>query len=206
MALSNKKIKNALLTELRDIGTYLIADIINKARRKQRSFVITLLDLKNAFGEVHHNLIRCVLDYQHILESLKPLIACPYTNLPLFKHYHLGKFCLTPYLLLQCGMLQGDCPNPVLFNLCFPFVQFVKRKYKSFGLSPHDGHDRLFKPIRWFKLAGDSAVIKTDEPENQLLLNCFSKWCHWSNMLFQVDKCNSFSELKRFPAFSWVSA
>ena len=29
---------------------------INKARIKQRSVVITLLDLKNVFGEVHHNL------------------------------------------------------------------------------------------------------------------------------------------------------
>ena len=34
-----------------------IADIINKARIRQRSVVITLLDLKNAFGEVHHNLM-----------------------------------------------------------------------------------------------------------------------------------------------------
>ena len=32
-----------------------MADIINKARTKQRSFVITLLNLKNAFGEVHHH-------------------------------------------------------------------------------------------------------------------------------------------------------
>ena len=32
-----------------------MADIVNKARTKQRSLVITLLDLKNAFGEVHHN-------------------------------------------------------------------------------------------------------------------------------------------------------
>ncbi len=31
-----------------------MANIINKARSKQRSLVITLLDLKNAFGEVHH--------------------------------------------------------------------------------------------------------------------------------------------------------
>ena len=32
-----------------------MADIINKARTKQRSLVITLLNLKNAFGEVHHH-------------------------------------------------------------------------------------------------------------------------------------------------------
>jgi hypothetical protein len=31
-----------------------MANIINKARIKQRSLVITLLDIKKAFGEVHH--------------------------------------------------------------------------------------------------------------------------------------------------------
>ena len=38
-----------------------IANVINTARIKQKSLVITLLDLKNAFGEVHHNLIPSVL-------------------------------------------------------------------------------------------------------------------------------------------------
>ena len=43
-----------------------MANIINKAQIKQRSLVISLLDLKNAFGEVHHNLITSVLDYHHV--------------------------------------------------------------------------------------------------------------------------------------------
>ena len=43
-----------------------MANIINKARIKQRSLVITLLDLKNAFGEFHHNLISSIIDYHHI--------------------------------------------------------------------------------------------------------------------------------------------
>ena len=34
-----------------------MANIMKTARAKQRSVVITLLDLKNAFGEIHHNLI-----------------------------------------------------------------------------------------------------------------------------------------------------
>ena len=49
---------------LRTYLSELMADIINKARIRQRSVVITLLDLKNAFGEIHHNLIQSVLDYQ----------------------------------------------------------------------------------------------------------------------------------------------
>ena len=33
----------------------MMENITDKARTKQRFLVLTLLDLKNAFGEVHHN-------------------------------------------------------------------------------------------------------------------------------------------------------
>ena len=46
--------------------TSMMAHIINKARIKQRSAVITLIDLKNAFGEVYHNLISEVLCCHHV--------------------------------------------------------------------------------------------------------------------------------------------
>ena len=47
--------------------TTLVVHIINKARTKQRFLVVTLLYLKNAFGEVHHKLITSVLSYHHVL-------------------------------------------------------------------------------------------------------------------------------------------
>ena len=57
-----------------------MANVINKARNKQRSLVITLLHLKNAFGEVHHNLITSVLDYHHIPDHIKLIINNLYTD------------------------------------------------------------------------------------------------------------------------------
>ena len=42
-----------------------LANVISQARIKQRSYVISLLDLKNAFGEVHHTLIPEILKYHH---------------------------------------------------------------------------------------------------------------------------------------------
>ena len=58
----------------------MMGHVINKARLKQR-YVITLLDLKNAFGEVHHNLINSVLSYHHIPQTVQLLIANLYTGL-----------------------------------------------------------------------------------------------------------------------------
>ena len=46
--------------------------------------------------------------------------------------------------------------------------------------------------MHWFQFADDAAVVTTDERENQLILNCFTKWCQWSMMKIRVDKCAAF--------------
>ena len=94
-------------------------------------------------------------------------------------------------------------PKPLLFNMCFnTFIQFVKQeKYNQLGFSPHDETDCLFHPVHWFQFADDAAVITTNERENQLLLNCFSRWCQWACMLIRVEKCITFG-IKKFSTFS----
>ena len=93
-----------------------MADITNKARTKQRSLVITLLDIKNAFGEVHHNLIQTAVDYHHIPDHIKSLVKSLYTD---FKTSILTNKFRTPFISVGCGVLQGVCLSPLLFNLCF---------------------------------------------------------------------------------------
>ena len=90
-----------------------MAYIINQARIKQRSLVITLFDLKNAFGEVHHNLIQSVLCYHHIPDHIKLLIKSLYTN---FKTAIITSQFNTPFIHVGCGVLQDDCLSPLLFN------------------------------------------------------------------------------------------
>ena len=59
-------------------GTYehtrQLAQIIRHAKLKQRKLVVTLLDLKNAFGEVHHNLIMEILKYHHMSNEVQNMI------------------------------------------------------------------------------------------------------------------------------------
>jgi hypothetical protein len=163
-----------------------LANIINKARIKQRSLVITLLDLKNAFGEVHHNLITSVLDYHHIPEHVKLIIKSLYTD---FKTSIITSEFRTPFIPVRRGVLQSDCLSPLLFNMCFnTFIQHIKTdKYRQFGFSL-----QFLNPVHWFQFADDAAVISSQESENQHLLNRFSIWCQWSNMIIRVDKCSTF--------------
>ena len=172
----------------------MMSHIIDKARIKQRSLVITLLDLKNAFGEVHHNLIKSVLSYHHVPGKI--LISSLYIN---FKTSIITDKFVTPAIPVKRGVLQGDCLSPLLFNMCFnTFIQYIMaEKFKQLGFSPHSQPDCMFTPEHWLQFADDAAVITNGEKENQLLLNCFTRWCQWSNMIIRVDKCTTFG-IKKF--------
>ena len=148
-----------------------MANIINEARNKLRSLLITLLDLKNAFGEVYHNVITSVLDYHHIPDHIKLIINNLYTD---FKTSIITFSFQTPFIPVGQGVLQGDCLSPLLFNMCFnTFIQHIKvEKYRQFGFSY-----KFINPIHWFQFADNAAVITSQESENQHLLNRFSVWC-----------------------------
>ena len=115
----------------------MMANIIDKAQINQRSVVITLLDLKNAFGEVHHNLIQWVLFYHHIPAKTQALLSSLYNG---FHTSVITDHYLTSAIPVRQGVLQGDCLSPLLFNLCFNiFIQFIRQeKYKQLGFSADD--------------------------------------------------------------------
>ena len=67
--------------------TYHMAYLINQARAKQRSIIITLLDLKSAFGEVNHNLITDILSHHTYHQKLEKLLnTCILTFLHVYQH------------------------------------------------------------------------------------------------------------------------
>ena len=127
------------------------------------------------------------MDYHHIPAHFQDLVSNLYTD---FHTSIVTDNFRSPAIPVKRGVLQGDCLSPLIFNLCFnTFIQLVKQdKHKQLGFSPHDGNDRLLNPVHWFQFADDAAVVTSDERENQLLLNCFTRWCQWANMIIRVDK------------------
>ena len=53
--------------EHNEVLTYMI----KHARKSQRDLLITLIDLRNAFGQVHHSLLSKVLEYHHVPSEVK---------------------------------------------------------------------------------------------------------------------------------------
>ena len=91
-----------------------LAYIIRHAKRKQRTLVVTLLDLKNAFGEVSHSLIPTVLQFRHIPREMQNIINELYSG---FSTSITTKTSVTSPLQVEKGVLQGDCRSPLLFNM-----------------------------------------------------------------------------------------
>ena len=60
---------------------------------------------KNAFGEVHHNLIREILEYHHIPDLVKNLINSFYTG---FQTSVINENFNTRFITVGRGVLQGD--------------------------------------------------------------------------------------------------
>ena len=91
---------------------------------------------------------------------------------------------------MEKGVLQGDCFSPLKFNLIInTCIQSVKHgQYEQF----------VYKFIRYLTLCDynqypdDAAALSDLESENQILLNLFSRWCSWADMITRVDKSNSF--------------
>ena len=154
-----------------------MAHIINTAHTKQRSLVITLLDLKNAFGELHHNLIYEVLKYHHIPNPINELIRSLYTN---FQTSIITEQFSTCSITVSHGILQGDCLSPLLFNMSFnTFVQHIKSEsYTQLGFWKFKKSGIPCNPIHWFQFADNAAVISSQEKENQILLGLVSMGQH----------------------------
>ena len=160
---------------------------------KQRSLLITLLDLKNTFGESHHRLIGEVLRYYHVPDHIQQLINNFYNG---FKTSIITRDYNTSFLPVG---LQGDCLSPLLFNMCFnTFIHYIKaEKFRQMGCSKDNDSGLSFRLVHWFQFADDAEVITGNEGDNQLLLNCFTIWCQWAGMKIRVDKCVTFGMRKR---------
>ena len=165
-----------------------LSHIINQSRRHQRSITMTLLDLRNAFGEVHHNLIETSLEYHHIPSDIREIIKIIYTD---FKTCIVtDDYTTTPTITVTKGVLQGDCMSPLLFNVVVnTFIQYVKKDHFSqLGFK----YFQFLIPKHWMQFADDAVAISGQEYEKQILLNAFGRWCAWSEMLIRVDKCHTF--------------
>ena len=65
---------------------------------------MTFLDIRNAFGEVDHNLIDSILEYHHVPENIRKIVKNLYSY---FKISILTDEFFTDFVDKQKSVLQG---------------------------------------------------------------------------------------------------
>ena len=89
--------------------------LLRHAKLKQRHLVVTLIDLKNAFGEVQYQFLQKTLSFHNMPDSVIDLVICAYGEF--YLSITMKSFFTNP-IKVDRGALQGDCLSPLLFNLC----------------------------------------------------------------------------------------
>ena len=84
-----------------------ISHILNHSIKQQRSVTITLIDLKNAFGEVHHSLIQSVLCYHYRPDEINCIVKILYDD------FHLS---------IITNDFHTKCISVVRLDDCFTYL------------------------------------------------------------------------------------
>jgi len=156
----------------------MLSNIMRDAKRHQRGLVVTLLDLRNTFGDIHHELIRTALRAHHVPSEFLELFDSIYSDFQLSISVN-GNWTKT--ITAEQGVLQGDLSSSLLFNLCFNMLMTTLNTpdFKSLGYTWGGPNKRS-----WLQFADDASIIASNEKESQTLLNVFQAWCQWAEWIF----------------------
>ena len=112
-----------------------------------------------------------------------------------FQTLILTKSYSTPFIPISRGVLQGDCLSPLLFNMIFTtFITSIRsQEFEQLGYK----YAQHLSPRHWYQFADDAAIVTGQQYENQILLNAFTRWVSWANMIIRADKCKTFGIQKQ---------
>jgi len=180
--------------------TALLDYIMRSAKRRQLSLFTVLFDLRNAFGELDHDLIRASLNYHHMPDHFVDLFNNMYSD------FNVSVSCnnnITVPIQVQRGVLQGCPASPLLFNICFNSLIKIldSPNYKKLG---YIWGKKSTQTTNWLQYADDAALIASDQKAAQGLASLFDSWCSWAHMEIRLDKCNSFGMMKQKSLYSQI--
>ena len=168
--------------------TELLDFMMRDAKKSHRGYFAVLLDLRNAFGEIHHNLIRSSLKYHHVPDTFIRIFDSIYHDFGVAVS-SCGQ--LTDMISVRRGVLQGDPCSPLLFNLCFNSLMRLLETpgYRQMG---YLWGSRQHQQCSWLQYADDALIIANSLSTAQGLVRLFESWCDWAKMDIRLDKCLSF--------------
>ena len=158
---------------------------ISDAHNKHRSLTVCWLDLANAYGSVHHGLIKFALDHYRAPPCFLGLVSSLYTDL---RAIITCQSWSTKPIPLELGVYQGDLLSVVIFNTVMATLTDTLKDINHWDtISP-----AVPDPSTFFSTHADDTCILANGPAScQELLWRMEGWLDWTGMRAKVPKCFS---------------
>ena len=158
---------------------------IREAQRRRKLVCVAWLDLANAFGSVHHDLIAFCLAHYHAPQQTTQLVSELYGGL---SEFISTKSWTTVPIRLQLGAYQGDPLSVVIFNTVMNTLVYSITLCCS---KPGYNLSSFSSAINLLQYADDTTPIGDGPASCQRLLDVTESWLSWTGMRANIPKCAS---------------
>ena len=162
-----------------------LLSVIEEARQKHKSLAVYWLDLANAFGSVHHQLIRFSLEHYYAPARMVAAVSDLYRGL--VGVVRTKEWSTKPFTM-EVGVFQGDPLSVIIFNTVMnTLVDTITQSHHHLGYSLSSAN----QSYNLLQFAGNTSLLGKGPAACQALLDSTEQWLDWSGMKPKVPKCCS---------------
>ena len=161
-----------------------LSAILDEARKRHKALCVCWLDIANAYGSVHHNLIQFSLQHYHAPPGFCAIVKALYSGL---QAKVITSEWETPAFPLQVGVYQGDPLSVVVFNTVMNTLLDTLQTRLDLGYRISNSKHR----VNVLQYADDTCLVANSPASCQHLLTLTADWLKWANMEPKVPKCHS---------------
>ena len=171
----NKKIVGSTIDYLTTL-----TNLIDTRKKMKQSTFCAFIDFRKAYDCIDRDILWAKFDNIGITGKLLGAVKSLYVSVA--SCVQLNTFT-TDWFDVTCGLRQGCCLSPLLFNL---YISDLALHIKSLGKGTLLGEDLIS-----ILLYADDIVLVADKASNlPYMLNCLNDWCGSSRMSVSTSKSN----------------
>ena len=159
-----------------------LATAVSEARSLHKSLCVCWLDLANAYGSVHHNLISFSLQHYHAPPRLSNMVNNFYCGLGASIQLPEGHTSTIP---LQIGLYQGDPLSVTIFNTVMNTYLDGLKSFQTKGYKFSNSIHSLYV----LQYADDTCLTSDGPASCRAMLEFTEQWLQWSGMKAKPCKC-----------------
>ena len=157
-----------------------LTSIVDTRKKLKQSTFCAFIDFRKAYDCINRNLLWSKLEKIGIRGKLFSAVKSLYASVA--SSVRVNNLT-TEWFDVTCGLRQGCCLSPLLFNL---FVNDLALRIKSLGKGVSID-DELISILLY---ADDIVLMAESASDLQLMLDCLNEWCSSNSMMVNASKSN----------------